>query len=136
MSIFLIKALERHPLLYYAIEEALECAQSGYYGIGIITFSQLVNLFGKDTPESRHIVAHEVLKQRPSKEMFETIVESFKATACQYSDREVAKSQSIEEYNQKISEDWNALIKSLHDVEINIQQLAAPDREETSRPES
>jgi len=116
MSVFLIKALAKRPLLYHAIEEALECATLHYYGIGIITFSQLLNLFGRDTPESRHIVAHEVLEQRPTKEMFDSIVESCKNAASECSDREIAKSQDIEEYQQKVVGGWKLLMKSLHNT--------------------
>lgn len=135
MSIFLVRVLEKHPLLYYAVEEALECAKLGYYGIGIVTFSQLLNLIKKETPKSRHIVAHEVLMQRPTKDTFDIIVESFRIAASEHSQREIAKSQSIEEYHQKITRDWKALIKNLHGIEINVQPIAAPDRPD-GRPES
>ena len=66
ISIFLINQLEKHPFLYYAVEEALECAKNGYYAAGIITFAQLLNLMKKKTPYSRHLVAHEILKERPT----------------------------------------------------------------------
>lgn len=71
MSSFLLRALERNPLLYFAVEEALECAKIGYYAIGILTFSQLLNLFNRKTPASRHVVAHQILRQRPTKPVFE-----------------------------------------------------------------
>jgi len=119
-SIFLIKTLERHPLLYYAIEEALECAKLGYYGIGILTFAQLLNLFNKNTPESRHMVAHEFLKQRPSEDMYNTIVESLKNVATDRSNQEIAKTKSIENYHKKLEEAWGILIKHLHGIVVDI----------------
>jgi len=118
MSLFLIKALEKRPLLFYATEEALQCAKSGYFGIGIIIFSQLLNIFKKHTPKSRHIVAHEILEQRPTKEAFDSIVESFKTAASEYSDQEIADFEDVEEYQKKITEEWKLLVKSLHNIEI------------------
>jgi phosphomannomutase len=120
-SIFLIKTLERHPFLYYAIEEALECAKLGYYGIGILAFSQLLNLFNKDTPKSRHIVAHEFLKQRPSKDIYTTVLESLKKAAADRSDQEIEKTKSIENYHKKLEEEWMILIQDLHGIVVDIK---------------
>ena len=118
MSLFLIKVLEKRPLLYYATEEALECAKSDCFGIGIIVFSQLLNIFNKPAPESRNIVAHEILEQRPTKETFDSIVESFKEAASERSKQEIADFEDVEKYQQKIAEDWKLLVKSLHNIDI------------------
>lgn len=118
MSVFLMKKLEIYPLLFYAMEEATKCAGLGYYGIGIITFSQLLNLFDRATPEDRHIVAHEILRQKPTREMYESIVDSFKEAATERSDQECAKCKNIEEYQQKVIEDWKILMKNLHGMQL------------------
>jgi len=114
MSTFLVGALDRRPLLYYAVEEALECAGIGHYGIGILAFSQLLNLFNRDTPSSRHIVAHELLRQRPTEQMFEETVEAFKIAASEQSDHECGKHGSIADYHQSVLRDWNEFIKEHH----------------------
>ena len=114
MSERLLKELDEKPLLYYSVEEALECAKIGYYGIGIIAFSQLLKLFGEKTPEYRHLVAHEFLRQRPSKEMFEETVAAFKNTASKQSDRECRRQNDIPAYQQLLSKKWKVLIKKLH----------------------
>ena len=116
MSQLLIRKLEQRPLLYYSVEEALECAKLGYFGIGIITFAQLLSLFNKKTPKARHIVAHEILRKRPTGEMFESVVEDFKSAASQRYHREIAKANSTEEYQQKVVEDWNLLMRNLHSI--------------------
>ena len=114
MSSFLLRALKRHPVLYYAVEEALECARIGYFGIGIIMFSQLLKLFNKKTPGSRNVVAHEALIQRPSKHMFEETVEAFKSAASEQSDRERGKHGSIAGYQQSVVTEWQEFIKEHH----------------------
>jgi hypothetical protein len=110
----LLEELDKKPLLYYSVEEALECAKIGYYGIGIIAFSQLLNLFREKTPEHRHLVAHEFLRQRPSKEMLEETVAAFKNAASKQSDRECRKRNDIPAYQQLLFKKWKELIKKLH----------------------
>ena len=114
MSRFLLKQLDKKPLLYYSVEEALECAKIGYYGIGIIAFSQLLNLFKEKTPEHRHLVAHDFLCQRPSKEVFDETVAAFKNAASKQSDHEYKKQNDIPAYKQLLSKEWEELIKKLH----------------------
>jgi hypothetical protein len=115
MSQLLIKKLRAHPLLYYAVEEALECARIGYYGIGMIAFSQLLNLFNEETPEDRHRVAHEFLKQRPAKPMFDSVVERFKIAAAHRSDKEIRKVDSggLTQYRERVLTEWGVLVKEL-----------------------
>ncbi len=114
MSAFLLKALKRHPVLYYAVEEALECEKIGYFGIGILTFSQLLLVFNKKTPGSRNVVAHEALTQRPSKQMFEEAVEALRSAASEQSERECGKHGSIADYQQRIVTEWEKFIKEHH----------------------
>jgi hypothetical protein len=116
MSILLLRALERTPLLYFAVEEALECAKTGYYGIGILTFSQLLNLFNERTPASRHVVAHELLRQRPTKLMFEEAIEAFKSAASRQGDRECRRHASTTDYQQKVAKEWKAFFEKLNET--------------------
>jgi len=113
ISIFLINQLEKHPLLYYAVEEALECAKHGYYAIGIITFAQLLNLMKKKTPQSRHLIAHEILKVRPTKATFEKIKQEFKIAASEYNEREIAECQNISRYQKLVFQKWNKFLKAI-----------------------
>jgi hypothetical protein len=116
MSTFLIRRLEQYPLLYFAVEESLECAKNEYYGIGIIAFAQLLNVMNEETPDSRHLVAHEFLEHRPSKEAFDSAVEKFKKTAAQRSDQESIKYDSVEDYGRKIAQEWGTFITNLHNL--------------------
>lgn len=126
MSSFLLGALERNPLLYFAVEEALECAKIGYYASGILTFSQLLNLFNRKTPASRHVVAHEILRQRPTKPVFEEVVEEFKNVASEQSDQECGKLGTTTDYQQNLVKKWKVFIEKLHGAqEIDIQQVSA-----------
>jgi len=113
MSIFLIKQLETHPFLYYAVEEALECAKRGYYASGIITFAQLLNLMKKKTPDSRHLIAHQILKLRPTKASFEEIKQEVKKSASEYNDREIAKYQDNSQYQDLVLGKWKELLKKM-----------------------
>jgi hypothetical protein len=116
MSSFLLRQLERYPLLYYSVEEALECAKIGYYGIGTIAFAQLLNLFNEKTPQSRHLVAHKFLEVRPRKETFDDVVAEFKAAAADRCDQESGSFASAVEYDRTIAAQWNDFIKKLHSL--------------------
>ena len=78
LSKHLIGVLKRNPLLYYAVEESLTCAERGYYSAGILTFSQMLNQFNGKTPSARHEIAHEFLQKRPTKKTYESILEQLK----------------------------------------------------------
>ena len=114
ISMLLLKELDKKPLLYYSVEEALECAKIDCYGIGIIAFSQLLNLFAEKTPEHRHLVAHEFLRKRPSKEMFEETVAAFKSAASEQNARECRRRNDIPAYQQLLVKKWKELVKKLH----------------------
>jgi hypothetical protein len=116
MSTFLIRRLEKYPLLYFAVEESLECARNGYYGIGIVAFAQLLNVMNEETPDSRHLVAHEFLERRPSKEAFDSVVEKFKESAAQRSDQESRKYDTVDDYGRKIAQEWETFITKLHNL--------------------
>jgi len=117
MSLFLLRRLEKKPLLYFAVEEALECANIGYYGIGILTFSQLLNLFNRKTPGARHIVAHEVLATRPTRETFDEIVEAFKEAARAHSDDEQRKQPDTSRYQRMVLNEWHSFMVRLHRIQ-------------------
>lgn len=114
MSLRFLKLLQRNPLLYFAVEEALECAKIGYYGIGIIAFSQILNSLNKTTPASRHVVAHELLRHRPDKYAYECALENLKMTASEQSERELGKSTDKVSYRRRVAEEWHALVYELH----------------------
>jgi hypothetical protein len=112
-SIFLINCLEKCPLLYYAVEEALQCAKNGYYSIGIITFAQLLNIMNKNTPPSRHLVAHKILKIRPTKKSFEMIMNEVKNVASEYNCKEMEKYKDVKEYHVYIFNRWTDFLGKL-----------------------
>jgi len=116
MSSYLLKQLEQRPLLYWSVEESLECAKIGYYGIGIVAFAQLLKLFNEKTPDSRHSVAHKFLESRPTREMFDAVVADFKTAAAERCDLESRKFRTSGEFEQKISAEWELFIKKLHDL--------------------
>lgn len=113
LSMFLIKQLDKNPFLYYALEEALECAKNNYYASGILTFSQLLNLLNEKTPEDRHIIAHEIFRNRPTKEMYEQIVEKVKNAVTAINIREISRQSDIKQYEQIILKAWNDLMSKL-----------------------
>ncbi len=113
MSIFLIKKLEQNPLLYYAVEEALQCAKNNHYAAGIITFAQLLNFLKEKTPNDRHLVAHKILQTRPTKEAYEEVKQKFEKAAAEMNEREVSKYKSISEYENKVNINWQELMKKL-----------------------
>ncbi len=114
MSIFLMKGMEKNPKLYYAVEDALESAKNERYSIGIMAFSQLLNMLNKETPESRHVVAHKMLRQRPSKQMYEEAKEAFERATAERSDHECRQHGNIIEFREKILKEWEAFITKLH----------------------
>jgi hypothetical protein len=113
LSMLLIKQLDKNPFLYYAVEEALECAKNNYYASGILAFSQLLNLFNEKTPKDRHIIAHEILRHRPTKEMYEQIIEKVKNASIAINVREMKRHDDIKKYEQKILKAWNDLMSKL-----------------------
>ena len=116
LSRFLIRRLNRYPLLYFAVEEALECRKIGYSGVGIITFAQLLNLFEKQTPRSRHDIAHEILAKRHDCQALDKIIEQFKSAAAECSDQECAKQEDVDKYRRQIVTEWAEMVKRLHGI--------------------
>lgn len=122
ISMFLIKRLNETPFLYYAIEEALECAKNKYYVAGILTFSQLLNLLNEPTPKGRHIVAHKILKNRPTKQIYEDIKKKFEDKASQINSNEILKANDFERYTSEVWNNWQELIKKLNPT-VNVSDL-------------
>jgi len=116
MSSFLLRRLQQYPLLYFAVEEALECAKTGYYGIGVMAFAQLLNIFNEKTPDSRHRVGHKLLEFRPTKEAFDSIVAEFKRAAAERQQLERAKYENPDMYDREISLEWWQFMRTLHDL--------------------
>ncbi|MHC4798924.1 MAG: hypothetical protein ACYTF1_20010, partial [Planctomycetota bacterium] len=95
---------------YYAVEEALKCAKNGYYAVGIITFAQLLNLLKEKTPSDRHLVAHEILSKRPSKDNYEEIVQQFKNAASEFNYKESINYKDINQYKNLVLQKWQELM--------------------------
>jgi hypothetical protein len=110
VSLFMIKQLEKNPFLYYAVEESLECAKNEYYAAGILTFSQLLNSLNKSTPKDRNRVAHEILKFKPTKEMYERVKNRFEKAATAKNKEEQSRYKDLKEYEQKVHEAWTSLM--------------------------
>ena len=101
MSSFLLRRLQQYSILYYSVEEALECAKIGYFGIGIIAFAQLLNLLKEAAPKSRHDVAHSFLELRPTKQTFDQVVAEFKIAAARQCEEESRRHTVVGEYGAR-----------------------------------
>lgn len=111
LSKHLIKILSRYPLLHFCIEESLECVKNGYYGIAILVFAQILNQFNIKTPSDRHAIAHEILKTRPNKKMYDKILNQFKRSAKLKYEQELQKAKDINEYHQNLNSEWKKLYR-------------------------
>jgi len=100
-----------------SVEEALKCASMGYYGIGILAFSQILNVFNQKTPSARHMVAHEFLTARPTKEMFEQIMQTVKQAATEQSERELRKHSNPTTYQENVLSEWRSFMAQLHGID-------------------
>lgn len=110
----LINILEKNKLLYFAIEESLECASRGYYAAGILAYSQLFNCFGIKAPESRHKVAHEFLHHRPTAEIYDSMLFTIKYVAEVAYIKEADKfTGSREEFHKKLFTLWKESFKKI-----------------------
>jgi hypothetical protein len=112
ISFFLIKQLQIYPFLFHAVEESIVCAKEGYYATGIITFAQLLNLMKHKTPNSRHLVAHSILKVRPGKAEFIEVTTAFKEAASVCSNREMAHHKQVGEYQKRVLASWAQFVAS------------------------
>ena len=85
MSNKLLNQLRIFPFLYDAVEEALISFKDNYYSIGIIIWYELLyrvfNSNNRDDSERRNIVAHDILKIRPTKESYEKLLYRLKDEA-------------------------------------------------------
>ena len=113
MSSFLMRQLNQYPLLYYAIEEGLQCAKDGYCAAGIMAFSQLLNVLQQETPDARNEVAHKLLETRPSIDDFNKILEMVKAAADRRYQMELKKEENPTLYHQRLLDDWKKLMRRL-----------------------
>ncbi len=116
MSMRIMILLENNPFLYYAVEEALECAKNDYYASGILAFSQLLNALNEKTPKDRHIIAHKILRNKPTKEMYEEIKAKVEKAADDININEIKKHNNIKEYELKIEKRWRDLMVKLNPV--------------------
>jgi hypothetical protein len=89
----LINILERNQFLHPAVEESLKCATEGYYAAGILAYSQIFNCFGIAAPEARHKVAHEFLQHQPTKETYDSLLETIKYVT------EIAYTREADKFN-------------------------------------
>jgi hypothetical protein len=113
LSFFLLRILEQHPILYYAVEESIICGEKGYFASGIIAFSQILKIFNQSTPTVRNKIAHELLIYRPSTNDFENIKQQVKEAAYQMHINELNRAKDIKAYKQKLLSAWEEFIKRL-----------------------
>ena len=114
ISMRIINLLEKNSFLFYAVEEAMECAKNNYYASGILTFSQILNSLNEKTPKDRHIIAHEILKKKSTKEMYEKIKAKVEKAADDINISEIKKHKDIKEYELKIQSRWCELMAKLN----------------------
>jgi len=105
----LLNILAKYTLLHLAIEEAIICAQNGYYAAGILAFSQTINLLGEDTPEERHKVAHDFLKIIPTQIMYDDVLKKLKNAAEKQYTRELSRKRNPDEYTKEILQQWTEI---------------------------
>jgi hypothetical protein len=109
----LIRILENNTFLYYSIEETLMCASKGYYAIGILTYSQIFNCFKIKTPNARHKIAHEFLKHKPSKNVYENLLEELKhITEVAYIEEADKFKGSREDFHKELFASWQKYINA------------------------
>lgn len=113
-SLTIIRVLDQNPFLHFAVEEAMECAKNDYYAAGILSFSQLLNQLNEKTPNDRHLIAHEILRNKPTKEMYESIFEQVKSATAAINIREMKRHRDIKQYAQRVSHAWNAFMRKYH----------------------
>lgn len=114
MSKRLINILERNPLLYYSVEESLKCSSQGYYTAGILAYSQLYNVLGLEAPEERHRVAHELLRHRPTKDTYESMLETIKyVTEMAYISEADKFEGSRNEFHRDLYSAWEKVLPTL-----------------------
>ena len=113
ISLLLVTKLRLYPLLYFAVEEALECEKNDYYASGIMVFAQLLNIINKATPDSRHDVAHKILEKRPTKEILEKMKMDFREAARVVCEKEIERINSIDLYKVKVNNEWWKLNQEL-----------------------
>lgn len=120
MSIKLLKKLHEHPLLYYAIEEALISAKNKYYTIGIIIWYELLksilNANSKQDSDKRNSATHDIFKIRPTKKDYDDLLDKFKKETKKSYLKELTKEEDKEIYNEKIMNEWNKFMKELSNI--------------------
>ena len=114
-SVTIIRILDQNPFLYFAVEEAMECAKNDYYAAGILSFSQILNQLNEKTPDERNLIAHEILRNKPTKDMYESILEQVKSATSAINTREMKRHRDIKQYSQKVSHAWNAFMRKYHE---------------------
>jgi hypothetical protein len=117
MSRQLLRVLRRSPVLFFGVEEALLSAKNGWYGIGILVWSQILNALNRPAHHSRNLVAHELLKQRPTRVAFDEAVAVLKATASEQSERELTRHSDPASYRKIVLGEWRDLVSRLR-VEV------------------
>ncbi len=123
MSVRFCKKLEEYPLLYYAVEESLECSKLGYFSAGIIVLSQVLHILEghKNVPEARNKVAHESLKWRPSKKDFDDVLRQVKRAAEDIYERERSRADDPKVYYERVQAMWESAISSLNRSQSSTQ---------------
>lgn len=63
------------------------------------------------------LVAHEFLTARPTKEMFEQVVQAVKQAATEQSERELRKHSSPTTYQETVLSEWRSFMARLHGID-------------------
>lgn len=114
MSRFLIGELRKKPKLYYAVEQALKNVEQGYFDMGVLAFSQILNLFNQKTPNQRHEVSHELLKKQQDEGSYNTIVDRLKLVAKFQQEKEIRRTTNKKRYYEELTQNWEQLMQELN----------------------
>lgn len=117
MSKRLLNKLRQHTLLYYAVEEALISAKNSYYSIGIIVWYELLKSVlhanSKIDANKRNVLAHNILRDRPTKEDYDGLLEKFKSESKKCYLKEIAKTKNKEAYISELYKEWGGFMKDV-----------------------
>jgi len=118
MSKRLLNELYSYPFLYDAVEEALFSAKNGYYSIGIIVWYDLlkdiIHVSSNEDSNKRNIPAHDILKTRPTKELYDNLLNKFKKEAKRCYLKESSKAKDKDMYYSEILNEWKNYIKTIN----------------------
>ena len=114
MSKFLIGELRKKPKLYYAVEQALKNVEQGYFDMGVLALSQILNLFNQKTPDQRHEVSHELLEKQQDEGSYNAIADRLKLVAKFQQEKEIRKCTNKKKYHEELQHHWEQMMQELN----------------------